>query len=274
MPVCCVRWSLVAAPVRLREGIVLDGVSFRYESGGADVLSDVSLRVPAGSVVAVVGDNGAGKTTLVKLLTGMYRPTAGSITIDGIPLDRVDLEDWRQRCSAAFQDGARFELTVQQAVGVGDLPRLDDAEAVRAALDRAGSGSLPSTLDAGLGTRLGMSFDDGTQLSGGQWQKLSLGRSMMRASPLLLVFDEPTAHLDPDAERALFATWASRARQTAADHGTITFIVSHRFSTVRMADLIVVLGDHGVAEYGTRAELIAHGGLYSELYTLQAAGYR
>jgi ATP-binding cassette subfamily B protein len=157
---------------------------------------------------------------------------------------------------------------------VGDLPHLDDTDLVQDALERAGSADLPSALDHGLDTEVGASFENGTQLSGGQWQKLALARAMMDPAPLLLVLDEPTANLDPDAEAELFARYAARARRAAAEHGTITVLVSHRFSTVRIADLIVVLDGHGVREAGTHAELITNADLYAELYELQAVHYR
>jgi ATP-binding cassette subfamily B protein len=265
--------GVLVPPDRISDGIRLEQVSFRYSETHHDVLDRVDLHLPAGTIVAVVGDNGAGKTTLVKLLTGMYTPTAGVITVDGAPLDEIDVAAWRTKCSAAFQDFARFELTAQHAIGIGDLPKVDDRAGVIDALAHSGASDLPDALDHGLDTALGASLEGGVQLSGGQWQKIALARSMMRSAPLLLVFDEPTASLDPDAERALFVRWAARARATAAQHGAITLMVSHRFSTVRMADLIVVLDERGVREIGTHDELIAQHGMYAELYALQASSY-
>lgn len=261
-------------PERIREGIRLVDVSFSYPSTDAAVLHDVTLDLPAGAIVALVGDNGAGKTTLVKLLTGMYTPTSGQILVDGTPLVELDVKRWREHTSAAFQDFAHFELTLQESVGVGDLPAVDDDAAVLKALDRAGGADVPPMLADGLRTELGESFDGGVQLSGGQWQKVALGRAMMRATPLLLVLDEPTASLDPGAEQQLFARYAEQAHRTAAQAGTITVLVSHRFSTVRIADLIVVVDDGRIIERGTHQELVALGGIYAELYELQAAGYR
>jgi ATP-binding cassette subfamily B protein len=261
-------------PSRIAHGMDLHHVDFRYPGTGTDVFTDLNLWLPAGSVVALVGDNGVGKTTLVKLLTRLYEPTAGTILVDGTPLERFDVADWRQHTAGAFQDYARFETTVHQAVGIGDVQHLDDTDLVRDALERAGSAELPSALERGLDTEVGASFENGTQLSGGQWQKLALARAMMDPAPLLLVLDEPTANLDPDAEAALFARYASPARRAAAEHGTITVLVSHRFSTVRIADLIVVLDGSGVRETGSHAELMANDDLYAELYELQAVHYR
>jgi ATP-binding cassette, subfamily B, bacterial len=262
------------SPSRLEHGVTFEHVRFRYPGTDADVYRDLDLHLPAGVVVAIVGDNGVGKTTLVKLLTGMYEPTAGTIRVDGIPLRDLDVTTWRERISAAFQDFARFEATLQESVGCGQLDAIDDEPCVRAALERAGAARLPDTLPDGLATRLGASFEDGVQLSGGQWQKVALSRAMMRAAPLVLVLDEPTASLDPVAEADLFNRYAARARQTSRAHGTITLLISHRFATVRMADLIVVLDRDGVRETGTHEALMSAGDLYAELYELQAATYR
>ncbi|GAA2868852.1 ABC transporter permease [Actinoplanes cyaneus] len=263
-----------ALPERLREGIVLDHVDFHYPGSGTPALSDFSLDLPAGSVVAVVGENGAGKTTLVKLLCGLYRPTGGRVLVDGVGLDRLPAPQWRTRVAAGFQDFVRFELSVQQAVGVGDLPRLDDEEAVRAALARAGGNGFEAEVRDGLATPLGRSHADGAELSGGQWQKLALGRALMRPAPLLLVLDEPTAALDAQAEHALFERFADEARRVARHTGGITLLISHRFSTVRMADRIVVVRDGRVAEVGSHADLVRAGGQYADLFALQADAYR
>jgi ATP-binding cassette subfamily B protein len=259
-------------PSRLADGIALQGVHFAYPGTDRPVLTDVSLRLPAGSVVALVGENGAGKTTLVKLLTGMYEPTAGRITVDGADLAGLDPDAYRERITAGFQDYARFELAVRESVGVGDLTLMTDDRAVRAALDAAGA-DFAERLPAGLDTPLGAGWDGGAELSGGQWQRLALARAAMRRRPLLAVLDEPTAALDPHAEHALFQRVTDGARRGRTD-GRITLLVSHRFSTVRMADLIVVLSDGRVTECGTHAELLAGGGLYAELYNLQAESYR
>ena len=260
-------------PDRLDDGIRLEGVSFTYPGTDRAVLEDVDLFLPAGARIAIVGDNGAGKTTLAKLLCGFYRPTAGRISVDGIDLATLDLEAWRSRLSGGFQDYCRFELVARETVGIGDLPRIDDDAAVARALDRAGADELTGKLSDGLATQLGRSFDQGTDLSMGQWQKLALGRAMMRDRPLVLILDEPTASLDAPTERALFERYAAVAEQRRAD-GAITLLVSHRFSTVRTADVIIVVDGGRIVETGTHAELLERAGLYAELFTLQAVGYR
>ncbi|TDC99481.1 ABC transporter ATP-binding protein [Nonomuraea deserti] len=264
-------FSPAPPPRRLTRGITLRGVSLAYQ--GALVLREVDLHLPASATVAVVGENGAGKTSLIKVLCGLYPPAEGQILVDGTPLDRIALEAWRTRIAVGFQDFARYEFTAHQTVGVGDLPRMDSEEAVLAALDRARAGDVIPQLPGGLGTRLGKSHADGVELSGGQWQKLALGRALMRERPLLRILDEPTSALDPEAEHALFECYAAQAARTAADGG-ITLLVSHRFSTVRMADLIVVVSGGRIVESGDHAALIREGGLYAELYGMQARAYR
>ncbi|WP_307821389.1 ABC transporter ATP-binding protein [Micromonospora humidisoli] len=263
-----------APPARLREGIRLAGVTLCYPGGAEPVVDGLDLHLPAGATVAVVGENGAGKTTVVKLLCGLLTPTSGRILVDGVELAALSLPAWRARIAAGFQDFVRFELPARQAVGVGDLPRRDDDQAVRTALGRAGADDLVGQLDEGLDTPLGRSHTDGAELSGGQWQKLALGRAFMRDDPLLVVLDEPTAALDAEAEYALFARYREQAREVAARTGAISVFVSHRFSTVQLADLIVVLADGAVAEAGSHADLLAAGGQYAEMFELQARAYR
>ena len=224
-------------------------------------------------MVALVGENGAGKSTLVKLLTGLYRPTGGRILVDGVSLADYDVEAWWSCGAAAFQDYAKFEFSTQESVGLGLLPSLSDAGAVRSALERAAAEEFERSLPSGLATQLGPTWDGGVDLSGGQWQKVALARALMRLEPLLLVFDEPTSALDAPTEHALFERYAAAAR-TAKTRGAITLLVTHRFSTVRAADLILVLSDGQVAEFGSHDELMARHGHYAELYHLQAASYR
>ncbi len=265
----------VAVPERLRDGIRFENVSFRYPGTTTDVLAGVDLFFPAGSTVAVVGENGAGKTTIVKLLCRFYEPTGGRITVDGDDLRRIPIDEWRSRLSGAFQDHAHLEFLARETVGVGHLPVVDDDDAVLSAIDRAGAGAVLRSLPSGIDTQLGTRFEDGIELSGGQWQQLALGRGMMRtpASPLLLVLDEPTAALDPGTEHRLFERYAAAASDSSHS-GAITVLVSHRFSTVRMADLIVVVAGGRAIEAGPHDELIAADGLYAELYGLQARAYR
>ena len=261
-------------PAKLTEGLRLRGLCFRYPNSTRDSLRDVDLDLPAGTVIAIVGDNGAGKTTLIKIITRMYEPTRGSLTVEATALGDIDIDAWRSVCTAAFQDYARVEASLDESIGIGDLSHRLDLDYITVALDKAGAADLPRQLPNGLGTPIGSSFDDGVQLSGGQWQKVALARTMMRAAPLLVILDEPSANLDPAAEADLFQRYAERARATARTHGTITLLVSHRFSTVRMADLIIVLDDGRVIETGTHHELIGRKGTYAELYELQAANYR
>ena len=220
-----------------------------------------------------MGENGAGKTTLVKLLCRLYPPTRGRILVDGEDLAGITPVSWRERLAGAFQDFFRFELRAQQTVGLGDVARLDDVPAVRSAVDRAGANDVVEKLLAGLETQLGPSWPEGVDLSFGQWQKLALARGFMRDAPLVLVLDEPTAALDAETEHALFERYAAASRSRSED-GRITVLVSHRFSTVRMADFIVVMNGARVVESGSHEELMARRGHYAELYGIQAAAYR
>jgi ATP-binding cassette subfamily B protein len=259
-------------PAVLHHGVRLDHVSFSYPGTSRVVLDDVSLTLPAGMVVAIVGENGAGKTTLVKLIAKMYEPSSGSIYLDDTPLARVPAGEWRSRLAGAFQDFFKFEFPARHTVGLGDVPRMDHEPSVVAAVDRAGAGDVVARLASGLDTQLGPTWPGGVDLSFGQWQKLALARGFMRDAPLLLILDEPTAALDAETEHALFERYAAAARES--DSGRITLLVSHRFSTVRMAGLIVVLDGARLVEVGTHEELMARGGQYSELYGIQAAAYR
>jgi ATP-binding cassette subfamily B protein len=261
------------APVRLSEGIRFEHVSFAYPGTERLVLDDVNFELPAGRVVAIVGENGAGKTTLVKLLAKLYEPTSGRILIDRTELARIPADEWRARLAGAFQDFFRFEFRARHTVGVGDVPRMDDEPAVVTAVGRAGADDVIVRLTAGLDTQLGPTWPDGVEVSFGQWQKLALARGFMRDQPLVLVLDEPTAALDAETEHALFERYAAAVRGDALD-GRVTILVSHRFSTVRMADQIVVLDGARVVEVGTHDELMTKRGQYAELYGIQAAAYR
>jgi ATP-binding cassette subfamily B protein len=267
-----VQHADLPAPDGISEGIRLEHVTFRYPGSDRLALDDVSLFLPAGSVIAVVGENGAGKSTLVKLLAKLYNPTGGRILVDGADLARIDTARWRERLAGAFQDFFRFEFHAGQTIGVGDLPRLDVETALVTAADRAGARDLVDTLPAGLRTQLGPSWHEGVDVSYGQWQKLALARGFMRDEPLLVALDEPTAALDAETEHQLFERYAATARE-ARRKGSVTILVSHRFSTVRMADFIVVLYGARVAEAGSHEELLARGGRYADLYRIQAAGY-
>jgi ATP-binding cassette, subfamily B, bacterial len=262
------------APATLRSGIAVRNVSFTYEGSERSALTDLSLFLPAGATVAVVGENGSGKTTFVKLLLGLYQPTSGAILVDDVPLAAISPQAWRDRCTAAFQDFSRFCLPAVESVGVADLPEADSEPLALAALDRAGASDLVPQLPSGLATYVGGPYTGGQNLSGGQWQKLALGRALRTPDPLLVVLDEPTASLDAHAEHALFTRYADAAASLAAESGAITLLVSHRFNTVRMADLIVYLEAGHAIEAGSHDDLMAVGGRYAESFTLQASAYR
>jgi ATP-binding cassette subfamily B protein len=263
-----------SVPAGLTQGIRFEGVGFRYPGTDLEVLDDVNLTIPSGTSLAVVGLNGAGKTTLVKLLAGLYEPTRGRITVDGVDLRELDLDAWRSRLSACFQDFVHFEYVARESVGLGELERIDDEAKVLVSLDRASATDVMEPLSAGLETLLGQGYGDGFELSTGQWQKVALGRSMMRDDPLLLILDEPTASLDAYTEHAIFERYAHAVREAGHEGGAITVLISHRFSTVRMADLVVVIEGGRIVQRGTHAELESQPGTYRELYQLHARGYR
>jgi ATP-binding cassette subfamily B protein len=236
------------------------------------VLHNIDLRLEAGTTVAIVGDNGAGKTTLVKLLTGMYRPTTGSVTVDGVDLTELDIESWRSRLSGAFQDFLRLEATARTIVGIGDPAALDDTERVNGAVDRGRARSVVELLPEGLDSHVGKTYADGAELSGGQWQRLAIARGMMPVAPLCLILDEPTAALDPEAEQALFDSYHQAASETG-DRSAITVLISHRFSSVKMVDAIVVLSYGEIVEHGSHDELMVADGHYARMYRQQADAY-
>ncbi len=253
-------------PRPLRTGIELRGVTFRYPGRSQDALRDVDLFIPAGRSLALVGQNGAGKTTLVKLLTRLYEPTSGQILVDGRPLEEYDVDDLRRATGVLFQDFLQYEATFRENVGFGALEHLDDDARLDAAVDGAGAGAIMHGLPSGADSQLGRWFAGGQQLSVGQWQRVALARAMFRR-PALLVLDEPTASIDAQAEADIFE------RLAAAATATTTLLIAHRFSTVRTADVIVVLEEGRVCETGTHDSLMAEEGRYAHMFTLQARGY-
>lgn len=256
------------APAELSQGITFENVTFTYANSEHAALEDFSVTIPAGSVVAVVGEYGSGKTTIVKLLEKMYRPDSGRILIDGTDLAEIETRSWRASTSAAFQDFGRYHSTFAEGIVLGDLANPDG---VAAAVEYADAQALVDRLPHGVDTQLGRPFG-GVDLSEGQWQKLALARASMRRAPLLFVLDEPTASLDAPSEHAIFERYMRRARDIAP--GGITVIVSHRFSTVAGADLILVLESGRLVEFGSHEELLARSRTYAELYSLQQTAYR
>lgn len=259
-------------PAQLSQGITFEGVSFRYRPDGADVVRRVSLHLPAGSTLALVGDNGAGKTSLVKLLCRFYDPTEGRILIDGVDLRALDPDAWRARLTAVFQDFVRFEFLAGETIGVGSIRRVDDMSQVTRASLSPGAAPVIEALPRAYATQLGRQMPEGVELSLGQWQKVALARSEMRMHPLLSILDEPTASLGPRAEHELFERYAAAARGSAGQK-TTTLLVSHRFSTVRMADTIAVLQRGELIDMGSHTELMARRGVYARLFSLEAAAY-
>ena len=242
-------------------------VSFRYPGTDKWVLRGISLKLAPGEKMALVGENGAGKSTLIKLLMRLYDPTEGAILYGGVDLRDMEARDLRDRIGVLFQDFVRYQWTARENIGVGWLPALDDVARIERAVDEGGARSVVDQLPQKLDTMLGGWFEEGHELSGGQWQKIALARAFIRDSEVL-VLDEPTAALDAEAEHELFI----RLRQLASDRTAI--LISHRFSTVRLADRIAVIRDGRVEELGTHAELVERKGRYAHLFKLQAAGYQ
>ncbi|HEY0604771.1 MAG TPA: ABC transporter ATP-binding protein [Herpetosiphonaceae bacterium] len=254
-------------PRPIRQGIEFRNVSFRYPGRDEWALRDVNLLIAPGEKLALVGNNGAGKTTLIKLLTRLYDPTEGQILLDGVDLREYDLDDLRLCIGVIFQDFVRYQATVRENIGYGQITALDDQDRLLGAAQRGGADEVVATLPDGYETMLGRWFKSGHELSGGQWQKIALGRAFMRDGAVL-VLDEPTAALDAEREYAIF----QRFRDLT--NGKIALLISHRFSTVRMADRIAVLENGHLTELGTHADLLIQNGTYARLFNLQAEGYR
>jgi ATP-binding cassette, subfamily B, bacterial len=260
--------ELAALPSAQEEGVRFQDVGFRYPGSESWALRHVSLFIPRGQSLALVGQNGAGKTTFIKLLTRLYEPTEGRILLDGRDLRTWDEETLRRRIGVIFQDFNQYQFRFRDNVGFGSVEHAEDVERLERAVGRGGADEVLRTLPAGLETPLGRWFKEGTELSGGQWQKVALARAFMREEADILVLDEPTAALDAEAEHAIFERFRQLAR------GRTTLLISHRFSTVRMADVIVVLDRGRVIEQGSHDRLMARAGTYARLFTMQAERYR
>ena len=249
-------------------GLEFDNVSFAYPGARENALSNIDLQIKPGESLALVGENGSGKTTLIKLLTRLYEPTAGSIRLDGLDLKDWDVDALRQRTGVIFQDFGRYQFSVGENIGAGDVRHIDDEDRWA---DAASTGMAAPFIDAmpdGYNTQLGRWFKGGRELSGGQWQKIALSRAFMRTDADILVLDEPTAAMDAASEAAIFEHFR------AASDEKITILISHRFSTVRAADQIVVIHDGAIVEIGNHESLLQLGGQYASLFKLQAQGYQ
>jgi len=255
------------APAPIAQGIEFRHVSFRYPGSETLVLRDINLHIRPSERIALVGLNGAGKTTLIKLLTRLYDPTEGQVLLDGADLREYDLTSLHQRFGVIFQDFVRYQFTVRENIGFGQIDALDDFARITGAADRGGASSLVERLPNGYDTVLGRRWEKGQELSGGEWQKIALARAFMRKAEVL-VLDEPTSSLDAQAEYEVFQRFGELME------GRIAVLISHRFSTVRMADRIVVLSEGKITELGSHAELIERDGAYAHLFNLQAEGYR
>ncbi len=254
-----------AAPARF-DRITVDNVTFTYPAGTAPALREVSLQIGAGQVVALVGENGSGKTTLAKLLSRLYLPDSGVIAWDGVDLAHLDPDQVHRRIAVIFQDFARYDLTARENIGLGALDHIDDLDAITRAARHAGADRYLAALPAGYETILSPEYEGGRDLSVGQWQRVALARAFIRDAPLIIL-DEPTASLDPRAEHDLF----TRIRSLYAGHTVL--LISHRYNTVREADHIYLLAGGQIIEHGNHDQLMRHGGVYAELFTLQAAAY-
>jgi len=250
------------------DGIRFENVTFTYPGAESPALIDIDLHIRPGESLALVGENGSGKTTLIKLLTRLYRPDSGRVLLEGLDLAEWDETTLRQRVGVIFQDFARYQLKVGENVGAGDVRRFEDEAEWKIASDKGMASPFVEAMPAGFHTQLGKWFRDGRELSGGQWQKIALSRAFMRSSADILVLDEPTAAMDAAAEAQIFEHFRALTKER------IAILISHRFSTVRMADQIVVIENGRIVERGSHAELMALDGHYARLFSLQAQGYR
>ena len=258
---------------KITEGIIADGirfenVSFCYPQSQEPVLKDISLHLQHGEKLAIVGENGSGKTTLIKLLTRLYVPSDGRILLDGVDLNDWDIDVLRKRIGVIFQNFVQYQFTVGENVGVGDVEHLDDQQEWELASEKGMAKPFINNMPQGFGTQLGKWFKGGQELSGGQWQKIALSRAFMRSQADILVLDEPTAAMDAEAEMSIFNHFRALTKNQ------MVVLISHRFSTVRMADKIIVMANGRIIEQGSHEQLLALNGRYAHLFSLQAEGYK
>ncbi len=259
--------DLKPAPDMLTDGIEFRHVWFRYPGGRDWVHKDLNFKVRPGEIIALIGENGAGKTTLIKMLTRLYEPTEGEILVDGVDLRDIDPHSWREKIGVIFQDYVQYQMTARENIGLGKTDSLDDFDRVRQAAHSSGADTVVSKLPLRYESMLGKWFDNGQQLSGGQWKKIAISRGFMRDAPILIL-DEPTAAIDAKAEHEFFQ------RMKNLTVGKTTFLITHRFSTVRIADRIIVIDQGRLAEQGTHKELMALNGVYATFYNIQAEGFQ
>ncbi len=258
----------VTAGVDPSRGIEFEKVSFSYPGTATKALDNISLQIRPGESLALVGENGSGKTTLIKLLTRLYEPTEGRILLDGVELQDWDVETLRQRIGVIFQDFGRYQFSVGENIGAGDVRHIDDSARWEKAAKTGMAAPFIEDMPEGYETQLGRWFKGGRELSGGQWQKIALSRAFMRSEADILVLDEPTAAMDAASEAAIFDHFRSES------HNKMTILISHRFSTVRAADQIIVIHDGEIVEHGNHESLLASNGQYASLFKLQAKGYQ
>jgi ATP-binding cassette subfamily B protein len=251
----------------MQEGFEFRNVCFRYPGSGRLVLNNLNFRIEPGQRVALVGANGQGKTTFVKLMSRLYDPSEGRILLDGIDLRDYDTDSLHREIGIIFQDFVRYDMTARANIGAGRLEHLHDDNRLRAASEKSRAGQILQRLPNGFDQMLGRRFEGGVDLSGGEWQKIALARAWLRDAQVLIL-DEPTAALDAVAEYEVFR------RFSELSEGRMAILISHRFSTVRMADRIVVLEDGSISEQGSHQQLVSSGGRYAEMFELQAANYR
>lgn len=254
-------------PTPMRQGIVFDRVSFQYDNSARQAIQDISLQIRPGEVIALVGGNGSGKTTLVKLLCRLYNPTAGQITIDGIDLDQFTIADLRRQISVVFQDYAKYQMTAQENIWLGNIELSPDHERIFKAAYHSGADAVIQGLPQGYDTILGKYFENGEELSLGQWQKVALARAFLREAQVIIL-DEPTSAIDPEAEAEIFQSFRQLIQHQSA------ILVSHRLSTVKLADCIYVMDNGCIVERGTHEELMRQEGKYAFLFETQAQSYR